>query len=186
MDCSTPALPVHHQLPEFTQTRCVGDPIQPSHPLSSDIQDSKCYVKTFLSIVIIPQNFKVLLKVLQLLKLLNNSNSWNIPGSSHCPTLIPTPLPPTPCPMATPGFSSQASESLQPHQHNPKYSLVQSFSHVRLFVTPWTAALQASLSITNSQSLLKLIVSVMPSNHLILCRWTCRTPNIIPKPFFPL
>ena len=42
---------------------------------------------------------------------------------------------------------------------------------VRLFVTPWTAACQASLSITNSQSLLKLmsIKSVMPSNHLILC-----------------
>ena len=48
---------------------------------------------------------------------------------------------------------------------------VQSVSHVRLFVTPWTAACQASLSITNSQSLLKLmsIESVMPSNHLILC-----------------
>ena len=43
--------------------------------------------------------------------------------------------------------------------------------HIRLFVTPWTAAHQASLSITNSQSLLKLISmeSVMPSNHLILC-----------------
>ena len=48
---------------------------------------------------------------------------------------------------------------------------VQSLSHVRLFATPWTAVCQASLSITNSQSLLKLmsITSVMPSNHLILC-----------------
>ena len=48
---------------------------------------------------------------------------------------------------------------------------VQSLSRVRLFVTPWTAARQASLSITNSRSLLKLmpIESVMPSNHLILC-----------------
>ena len=48
---------------------------------------------------------------------------------------------------------------------------VQSLSHVRLFVTLWTAARQASLSITNSQSLFKLISipSVMPSNHLILC-----------------
>ena len=47
---------------------------------------------------------------------------------------------------------------------------VQSLCHVRLFATPWTAACQASLSITNSQSLLKLmsIASVMPSNHLIL------------------
>ena len=51
------------------------------------------------------------------------------------------------------------------------FSSIQSLSHVWLFVTPWTAACQASLSITNSQSLLKLvsIESVMPSNHLILC-----------------
>ena len=50
-------------------------------------------------------------------------------------------------------------------------SSVQSLSHVQLFATPWTAAGQASLSITNSQSLLKLMAirSVMPSNHLILC-----------------
>ena len=48
---------------------------------------------------------------------------------------------------------------------------VQSLSHVRLFVTPWTGAHQASLSITNSQILLKLmsIKAVMPSNHIILC-----------------
>ena len=52
-----------------------------------------------------------------------------------------------------------------------QFSSVQSLSCVRLFVTPWTAACQVSLSITNSQSLLKLmsIESVMPSNHLILC-----------------
>ena len=49
---------------------------------------------------------------------------------------------------------------------------VQSLSHVRLFATPWTAARQASLSFSITQSLLKLIstVSVMPSNHLVLCR----------------
>ena len=53
------------------------------------------------------------------------------------------------------------------------FSSVQlSLSCVRLFMTPWTAAHQASLSIINSQSLLKLmsIESVMPSNHLILCQ----------------
>ena len=51
------------------------------------------------------------------------------------------------------------------------FSLVQSLSCVRLFETPWTAAHQASLSITNTQSPLKLMSfeSVMPSNHLILC-----------------
>ena len=54
----------------------------------------------------------------------------------------------------------------------PRFSSVQSFSCVRLFATPWTAARQASLTITHSQSLLNLISieSVMPSNHLILCR----------------
>ena len=57
---------------------------------------------------------------------------------------------------------------------------VQSLSHVRLFVTPWTAARQASLSITNCQSLLKLmsIESVMPSSHLILCRPLLLPPSI--------
>ena len=55
---------------------------------------------------------------------------------------------------------------------DPRFSSVQSLSHVRLFATPWTAAHQASLSITNSQSLLKLmsIESVMPSSYFILCR----------------
>ena len=60
---------------------------------------------------------------------------------------------------------------------------VQSLSHVQLFATPWTAAHQASLSITNSQSLLKLmsIKSVMPSNHLILCRPLLLLPPIPPS-----
>ena len=58
---------------------------------------------------------------------------------------------------------------------------VQSFSHVQLSVTPLTAALQASLSITNSQSLLKLmsIESVMPTNHLILCHPLLFPPSIL-------
>ena len=60
---------------------------------------------------------------------------------------------------------------------------VQSLSRVRLFVTLWTAARQASLSITNSWSLLKLmsIESVMPSNHLILCRPLLLPPSIFPS-----
>ena len=59
-------------------------------------------------------------------------------------------------------------------------SSVQSLSHVWLFVTPWTAARQASLSITNSWSLLKLmsIESVMPSNHLTLCHPLFPLPSI--------
>ena len=60
---------------------------------------------------------------------------------------------------------------------------VQLFSHVRLFATPWTAAHQASLSITNSHSLSKLmsIESVMPSKHLILCRPLPLLPSIFPS-----
>ena len=63
------------------------------------------------------------------------------------------------------------------------FSSVQSLSRVRLFATPWAAALQASLSITNSQSLLKLmsIESMMPSNHLILCRPLLLPPSIFPS-----
>ena len=60
---------------------------------------------------------------------------------------------------------------------------VQSLSRVQLFATPWTAAHQASLSIANSQSLLKLVFieSVMPSNHLILCRPLLLLPSIFPS-----
>ena len=60
---------------------------------------------------------------------------------------------------------------------------VQSLNSVRLFATPWTAARQASLSITNSQSLLKLmsIESVMPSNDFILCRPLLLLPSIFPS-----
>ena len=60
-------------------------------------------------------------------------------------------------------------------------SSVQSLSHVQLFPTPWTVARQASLSITNSRSLLKLIESVMPSNHLIFCCPLLLLPSIFPS-----
>ena len=78
-----------------------------------------------------------------------------------------------------------------PHQHSVQFSSVQSLSYVWLCVTPWTAELKASLSITNSQSLLKevgfllmevmSIVSVMPSNHLILCHPLFLLPLIFPS-----
>ena len=60
---------------------------------------------------------------------------------------------------------------------------VQLFGHVRLFVTPWTAAWQVSLSITNSRSLLKLtsIVLMMPSNHLIVCHPLFLPPSVFPS-----
>ena len=63
------------------------------------------------------------------------------------------------------------------------FSSVQSLNHVQIFVTPWTAACQPSLSITNSRRLLKLMSteSVMPSNHLILCHSLLLLPSIIPS-----
>ena len=62
-------------------------------------------------------------------------------------------------------------------------SSVQLLSHIRLFATPWTSAHQASLSITNSWSLLKLMSneSVMPSNHLILCHPLLLPTSILPS-----
>ena len=67
-------------------------------------------------------------------------------------------------------------------RNNVRVNSVQLLSRVRLFVTPWIAAHQASLSITNCQSLLKLmsIESVMPSNHLLLC-----CPLLLPPSIFP-
>ena len=64
-----------------------------------------------------------------------------------------------------------------------QFSSVQSLSRVPLFVTPWATACQASLSITNSRSLPKLMSteSVMPSNHLILCHPLLLMPSIVPR-----
>ena len=75
-------------------------------------------------------------------------------------------------------YSSLALFSLAIEFSNHVSQLAQSLTRVQLFATPWTAACQASLPITNSQSLLKLmsIELVMPYNHLILCR---------PLPFHP-
>ena len=84
---------------------------------------------------------------------------------------------------------SNAQVQCKPHQtvngifHRLQFSSVQSLSRVRLFATPWIAAHQASLSITNSWSLLKLmsIESVMPSSHLILCCPLLLLPPIPPS-----
>ena len=73
--------------------------------------------------------------------------------------------------------------SVKSLHHCHQFSSVQSLSHVQLFVTPRTAARQASLSITNSQSLFKSvsIESVMPSNHLIFCRSLLLPPLVFPS-----
>ena len=69
------------------------------------------------------------------------------------------------------------------HTHTHIHSSVQSLSCVRFFATPWTTACQASLSFTNSRSLLKLMSMelVMPSNHLILCRTLLLLPSTLPR-----
>ena len=105
----------------------------------------------------------------------------------------------SPCPES-PWSTRQATAMRRPHTtmkrsfHLPQLeksshavrktlSSVQLLSHVRLFVTLWTAACQDSLSITNSRSLLKLmfIASVMSSNHLILCQPLLLLPSIFPS-----
>ena len=80
------------------------------------------------------------------------------------------------CLTSSPGMLNTLHSSVQ-------FSLVQSLSPVQLFETSWTAAHQASLSLTNSRSLLKLmsIESVMPSNHLILCHPLLFVPSIFPS-----
>ena len=74
-------------------------------------------------------------------------------------------------------------EDIQMKFSRLRASSVQSLSHVQLFMTPWTAAHQASPSITNSLSLVKLmsIESVMPSHHLILCHSLFLLPSIFPS-----
>ena len=79
--------------------------------------------------------------------------------------------------------SQRFENSIQIIKYYVAISSVQSLSRVRLFETPWTAARQASLSITNSWSLPKpmSIESVMPSNHLILCRPLLLLPSSFPS-----
>ena len=98
------------------------------------------------------------------------SELWYVPGASL---------------RLTPWLHSQKLENLALQKAWPKYKLssVQPFSGVRLFVTPWTAARQASLSITNSWSPPKpmSLELVMPSNHLILCHPLLLLPSIAPS-----
>ena len=106
-----------------------------------------------------------------------------------CSTLSPRSPGPIPaCPFSSPlpvGFSQW--EALVGGRRvggaRVQFNSVQSLSHVRLFATPWTAVLLASLSITNTQSLPKLmsIEPVMPSNHLILYH-----PFLLPLSIFPI
>ena len=77
--------------------------------------------------------------------------------------------------------ANQKYSEISPHTGQNQFSSLQLLSHVWLFVTPWTAAHQASLSITSFWSLLKLmsIKLVMPSNHLILCHTLLLLPSVL-------
>ena len=95
-----------------------------------------------------------------------------------------------PCPCGRPLLLDILQSSLQWKRPNAphkaliiQFNSIQSLSRIRLFVTQWTTAHQASLSITNSQSLPKLmsIESAMPSNHLILCCPLLLLPSIFPS-----
>ena len=101
------------------------------------------------------------------------------------PSILIPPFPPAALFLSLPTArrGQENRQGLQASVLPSQFSSVQSLSRVRLFATPWTAARQASLSITNSWSLLKLmsIESVMPSNHLILCRPLLLLPSMFPS-----
>ena len=86
-------------------------------------------------------------------------------------------------PSPTQGLEQCSRTSFYSLGYNPFVVVVQSLSCVQLFAIPWTAAHQAPLSFTVSQSLLELmsIESVMPSNHLILCRSLLLLPHVFPS-----
>ena len=149
MNHTMPGLPVHHQLPEFTQTHVhrVNDAIQPSHLLSSPFPPA-----------LNPSQHQ------GLFQWVSSSHEVASIGVSASPSVLPMNTQDW-SPLGWIGWISLQSKELY-------VSLLSHFSCVRLFATPWTAAHQASMTITNSQSLPKLmsIESVMSSNHLILCR----------------
>ena len=177
MNHSTPGLPVYHQLPEFTQTHIhrVSDDIQPSHPLSSPSSPASNPSQH--------QSFPM-----------SQLFTWG--GQSTGVSALASVLPKNTQdwhPLEWTGWISLQSRGLsrvfsnttvQKHQffgtqlssqsniQGIQFSSVQSLSRVWLFVTPWLAARQASLPITNSRSSPRLTSteSVMPSSHFIHSR----------------
>ena len=167
MECSMPGFPVHHQLPEFAQTHVhwVSDTIQPSHPLSSpslsafNLSQHQGLFQGVVFLIRWPKYWSFSFSITFLYSkflLASLCLFWTI-------FLLPR----------------------EPHLVIP-FSSVQSLSCVWLFATPWTAARQASLSITNSWDLLKPMSTelVMPSKHLILCHPLLLLPSIFPFNLF--
>ena len=216
MNRSTPGLPVHHQLPEFTQTHVhwVGDVIQPSHPLLSPSPpapnpsqhqgvfqwvNSSHEVAKVLEFQFQHQSFQWtsglvsfridwldLLAVQGTLKSLfqhHSSKASILRHSAFFTVQLSHPY------MTTGETIALTRQTFVGKVMSLLLNMLsqirsdQSLSHVQLFVTPWIAARQASLSITNSRSSLRLtsIESVMPSSYLILCRPLLLLPPIPPS-----
>ena len=167
MNRSTPGLPVHHQLPEFTQIHVhrVNDPIQPSHPVSSP------------SLPALNHLFQWVKSSHEVAKVLAFQLQHHFFQRYPRADLFQNGLVGSPC---SPRDSQKSSPTPQFKSIN---SLVLNFLYIQLFVTPWTAARQASLSITNSRSSLRLtsIESMIPSSHLILCCPLLLLPPIPPS-----
>ena len=158
MDCSMPGFPVLHYLLKFAQihVHCISDAIQPSHPLlpSSPSAFNLSQHQGLFQWVDLHIRWPMLWNF-----------SFSISASSNEYSRLIS--------FETAWFDLIAIQ----------FSSVQLLSGVQLFVTPGTGAHQASLSITNSQSLFKLmsIELVMPSNHLIFCHPLILLPSIFPS-----
>ena len=170
MDCRTPGFSVHHQLPELTQTHVypVGDAIQSSHPLLSP------------SISLTPANIRIPVRISGL--------SWSHLQPSRQPLTWVRLQGSLNSPHQPGGDESSRARGIGLALSLPSrggVAVIQSLSHVLLFMTPWTAVCQASLSFTIFWSLIKLmsIELVMPSNHLILCWSLLFLPSIFPRVF---
>ena len=153
MDCNTSGFPVHHQLPELAQTHV--------HGVSDAIIIYYClWIINYCIRMLSPYNHQ--------LRSFNKCPLADKAASIHRLTLC-----------------RESSWRSGPRRavHPASICSVQSLSHVWLSATPWIAAHQASLSITNSRSSLKFrsIVSVMPSSHLILCHPLLFLPSIPPS-----
>ena len=161
MDCSMPGFPVHHQLPELSQTHVhrVGDDIQPSHPLSSPSLSMFPSIRAFSKELVLHIRWPKYW-----------SFSFSISPSNEYSGMISFRI------DWFDLFAVQGTlKSFLP-------AVLIRFSHVQLFATPWTAARQVSLSFMIAWSLLKFmfIQSVMPSNHLILYHLLL-LPSIFPS-----
>ena len=167
MDCSMPGLFVHHQLLEFTQTRVhwIGDAIQTSHPLSSPSSPA-FNLSQHQSLFQWVSSSHQVAKILEF-QLQHQSFQWTPRTDLLQDGLVGS--------LTVQGTLKSLTAPKQ-----CTHLVVQSPSHVLSFVTPWTAALQASLFLTISLSLPKFmsIELVMPSNHLVLCH-----PLLLPSVF---